>query len=74
MQSALPLGERKPPFRTTTSLRTVTLDSRTLIRMASDYEVRAWCAELGCSYQQLRRALAAVGPSVDRVCAYLAER
>jgi Protein of unknown function (DUF3606) len=64
---------RKPPFRTT-SLRTVTLDSRTLIRMDGEYEVRAWCNELGCSYQQLQRAIAAVGPSVERVCAYLAEQ
>ena len=74
MVSALQIGERKPPFRTTTSLRTVTLDSRTLISIDTDYEVRTWCNELGCSYQQLRRAVAAVGPSVERVCAFLAER
>jgi Protein of unknown function (DUF3606) len=67
------LLSRKPPFRTT-SLRTLTLDSRTVIRMDGEYEVRAWCNELGCSYQQLLRAIAAVGPSVERVCGYLAEQ
>ena len=74
MNSALHIGERKPPFRATTSLRTVTLDSRTLIRMDSDYEVRFWCAEFACSFQELRRAVSAVGNSVERVCAYLEER
>jgi hypothetical protein len=73
MGPALHLAERKPSFRTT-SLRSVTLDSRTAIRMDSDYAVRAWCSELGCSYQQLRRAVSAVGPSVERVFAHLAER
>jgi hypothetical protein len=73
MESAPQLGERKPPFRTA-FLRSVTLDSRTLIGFDSAYEVRAWCHELGCSYQQLMRAVAAVGPSVEGVCAYLAEQ
>jgi len=71
MESLLATAPRKPAFRTT-SLRTITVDSRTLIGMDSDYEVRVWCGELGCSYQQLRAAIAAVGPSVDRVCAHLA--
>jgi uncharacterized protein DUF3606 len=74
IEPALRLGERKPPYRTSSSLRTVTLDSGTPIHLDSDYGVRAWCNELGCSYQQLRRAIAAVGPSVERVCAFLAEQ
>jgi len=71
MESVLATQPRKPAFRTT-SLRTTTLDSRTLIGMDSDFEIRTWCSELGCSYQQLRAAISAVGPSVDRVCAHLA--
>ena len=73
MEASPRLLERKPPFRTT-SLRTVTLDARTLIRTDSEYEVRAWCNELGCSYQQLKRAVAAVGPTVERVCGYLVQQ
>ena len=66
MHTALPLGERKPAYRTTAqrSADTITLES--------EYEARAWCASLGCSYQQLRAAVAAVGPSVELVQDYLA--
>lgn len=66
------LVPRKPAF-TTTMLRTVAVDSKETIGMDSEHEVRAWCDELGCSYQQLRAAVKAVGPSVDSVCAFLAE-
>ena len=71
--SVLALGPRKPP-RSTTLLRSVAVDSRHTISFESEHEARLWCYELGCSYQQLRSAITAVGPSVDRVCAYLAEQ
>ena len=71
MQVALPLGERKPAYRTT-AYRTNALRSADTIRLESEYETRAWCASLGCSSQQLRAAVAAVGPSVDLVQDYLA--
>ena len=47
MQVALPLGERKPAYRTT-AYRTNALRSADTIRLESEYETRAWCASLGC--------------------------
>lgn len=63
---SLGFGERKPAHRTTA--RRIA----DLISLESEYEARAWCESLGCSYGHLRRAVAAVGPSVDDVQDYLA--
>ena len=52
--------------------RAATRRAAQALGMSSDYEVRTLCAALGCSYQQLRTAVAAVGPSFDLVQDYLA--
>jgi len=44
---------------------------RKLISLQQDYEVRDWAKSLGCTEQQLRNAVAAVGPSVSKVRIYL---
>lgn len=41
------------------------------IDLTHDYEVIYWTARLGCSSRQLREAVAAVGPRVSEVIAYL---
>lgn len=45
---------------------------RKLISLEQDYEVRDWAMSLGCSEDQLRFAVMAVGHSVDAVRKYLA--
>ena len=65
----MPLGRRRPAYRTTAK---PTPGESDVIVLESEYEARAWCASLGCSYQQLRAAMAAVGPSTSRVQDYLA--
>jgi len=44
---------------------------RKLIALTEDYEVRDWCKSLGCTEAQLRKAVAAVGHSADKVREYL---
>jgi hypothetical protein len=44
---------------------------RKLISLTQEYEVRSWCQSLGCSFQQLKAAVAAVGNSADKVQEYL---
>lgn len=45
---------------------------RKLISLTEDYEVRDWCKSLGCTPEQLKQAVAAVGHSADAVRNYLA--
>ena len=66
MHAALPLGERKPAYRTTALRRADT------IKLESEREAWACCSSLGCTYQQLHAAVAAVGPSMELVQDYLA--
>jgi hypothetical protein len=47
---------------------------RMRIDVNESWEVRYWTAELGCSEDQLRGAVEAVGPMRDDVARYLARR
>ncbi len=47
---------------------------RKLIALEQDHEVRDWCKSLGCTEEQLRSAVAAVGNSVDKVREHLKTR
>jgi len=47
---------------------------RKLISLEEDYEVRDWTKSLGCTEEQLRAAVKAVGNSAERVREYLAGR
>jgi|KBSMisStaDraftv2_1062788.scaffolds.fasta_scaffold71463_4 hypothetical protein len=44
---------------------------RKLISLSEPYEVRDWCKSLGCTEDQLRAAVAAVGNSAAKVRAHL---
>jgi hypothetical protein len=44
---------------------------RNRINTSEDYEVQYWSEKLGCSAEELKEAVAAVGSSVDRVEEYL---
>ena len=47
---------------------------RKLISLEQDYEVRDWAKGLGCTPEQLRDAVKAVGNSADKVREYLAAK
>ncbi len=47
---------------------------RKLISLEEDYEVRDWCKSLGCTPEQLRGAVKAVGNSADAVRAFLGKK
>lgn len=44
---------------------------RKLISLTEDYERRDWAKSLGCTEDQLAKAVAAVGNSADKVREYL---
>ncbi|MEP7056429.1 MAG: DUF3606 domain-containing protein [Caldimonas sp.] len=44
---------------------------RKLVALDQDYEVRDWCKSLGCTEEQLRAAVAAVGNSAERIREHL---
>ena len=48
-----------------------TAADRQRVSIEEDYERRDWARSLGCTEQQLRNAVAAVGHSVDQVRTYL---
>lgn len=50
-----------------------TTQDRKLISLKEDYEVRDWCQSLGCTPEQLRAAVKAVGNSAAAVREYLAK-
>ena len=50
---------------------TKTGQDRKLVSVSEDYEVRDWCESMGCTEQQLRQAVAAVGNSADAVREHL---
>jgi hypothetical protein len=39
--------------------------------VTGDWELRWWCKELGCTTTQLVNAIKSVGPTADKVRAYL---
>lgn len=47
---------------------------RKLISLEQDYEVRDWAKSLGCTEDELRAAVKAVGNSADKVREYLQKR
>lgn len=47
---------------------------RKLISLEEDYEVRDWSKSLGCTPEQLREAVKAVGNSADAVREYLGKK
>lgn len=49
-------------------------DRETRIDLTQDYEVIYWTARLGCSTRRLREAVAAVGPRMCDVIAYLRQQ
>lgn len=49
-----------------------TAQDRNLISLSEPYEVRDWTNSLGVTEAELREAIAAVGPSADKVRQYLA--
>jgi len=53
---------------------TQTALDRKLISLKEDYEVRDWCKSLGCTPEQLRAAVKAVGNSADAVRQHLAKK
>ncbi|WP_213956797.1 MULTISPECIES: DUF3606 domain-containing protein [unclassified Variovorax] len=53
---------------------TKTGQDRKLISLTEDYEVRDWCKSLGCTPEQLRAAVKAVGNSADAVRQHLAQK
>ena len=53
---------------------TKTALDRKLISLEEDYEVRDWCKSLGCTPEQLRSAVKAVGNSADAVRAHLSKK
>ena len=48
-----------------------TASDRKFISLEQDYEVRDWAKSLGCTPEQLREAVRAVGNSADKVREYL---
>lgn len=44
---------------------------RKLISLSEDYEVRDWCKSLGCTEEELRDAVKAVGNSAEAVRQHL---
>ncbi len=51
--------------------KTKTGTDRRFISLNEDYEVRDWTQSLQCSEEELRRAVAAVGNSAEKVRDYL---
>ena len=47
---------------------------RKLISLEEDYEVRDWCKSLGCTPEQLKAAVKAVGHSAEAVRQHLGKK
>lgn len=47
---------------------------RKLISLEQDYELRDWTKSLGCTEEQLRAAVKAVGNSAEKVREYLKKK
>ena len=46
---------------------------RQLVSLEEDYEVRDWMKSFGCTEEQLRAAVQAVGHSAEKVRAYVSK-
>jgi hypothetical protein len=53
---------------------TLTAQGRQLINLKEDDEVRDWCRSLGCTQEQLRSAVDAVGHPVKAVREHLSSK
>ena len=51
--------------------KTKTAQDRKLIALTEPYEVRDWCKSLGCTKDELERAVKAVGHSAEKVREHL---
>ncbi|MGJ7553332.1 DUF3606 domain-containing protein [Variovorax sp. RB3P1] len=49
-------------------------NDRKLISLEEDYEIRDWTKSFGCTEEQLRDAVKAVGNSADKVKEYLSKK
>ena len=47
---------------------------RQLVSLEEDYEVRGWMKSFGCTEEQLRAAVQAVGHSAEKVRAYVSKK
>ena len=47
---------------------------RQLVSLNEDYEIRDWTKSFGCTEEQLRAAVKAVGNSAEKVRAYLSKK
>jgi hypothetical protein len=65
---ALPLGDAMPDDTSKTG------NDRKLISLEQDYEVRDWTQSLGCTEDELRAAVKAVGNSAEKVREYLQKK
>lgn len=57
----------------TDDLKKTGLD-RKLISLSEPHELRSWMESFGCTEEELREAVAAVGPSAEAVRAHLAKK
>ena len=49
-------------------------EDRSVLNIHESYSARNWARNLGCTLEVLKEAVNAVGPSVDSVRRYLAQR
>ena len=70
MQALLARSLKKKNLPTLRARPREALD-RKLISLQEDYEVRDWAMSLGCTEDELRAAVKAVGNSADKVREYL---
>lgn len=49
-------------------------NDRKLISLEQDYEVRDWAKSMGCTEEELRAAVKAVGNSADKVREHLSKK
>jgi len=68
------VAKKAPAKKSPAAKKTGTSRDRKLIALSEPYEVRDWCKSLGCTEDQLRVAVAAVGNSAAKVRAHLGER
>lgn len=47
---------------------------RQLVSLTEDYEIRDWTKSFGCTEEQLRAAVKAVGNSAEKVREYLSKK
>ena len=68
------VANKAPAKRSSAAKKAGASRDRKLIALSEPYEVRDWCKSLGCTEDQLRAAVAAVGNSAEKVRAHLGTR